>query len=148
MVLKRKMISIFMRLIFLMIIFRVKDVIGEFVNNVKEEYIKILIDIRDKCFIPNLFIYYQSNRISKLIKNKYDIDPEFLFDDNSTGVFRNKDNLKWFGIIMNINISKLDSKLNKDVEVINIKINKDDLDSLLKVDGIYKAYHFRLKYKF
>ena len=72
--------------------FRVKDVIGEFVNNVKEEYIKILIDIRDKCFIPNLFIYYQSNRISKLIKNKYDIDPEFLFDDNSTGVFRNKDN--------------------------------------------------------
>ena len=125
--------------------FRVKDVIGEFVNNVKEEYIKILKDIRDKCFIPNLFIYDQSNRISKLIKNKYDIDPEFLFDDNSTGVFRNKDNLKWFGIIMNINSSKLDSKLNKDVEVINIKINKDDLDSLLKVNGIYKAYHMNKK---
>jgi len=125
--------------------FRVKDVIGEFVNNVKEEYIKILKDIRDKCFIPNLFIYDQSNRISKLIKNKYDIDPEFLFDDNSTGVFRNKDNLKWFGIIMNINSSKLDNKLNKDVEVINIKINKDDLDSLLKVKGIYKAYHMNKK---
>ena len=125
--------------------FRVKDVIGEFVNNVKEEYIKILKDIRDKCFIPNLFIYDQSNRISKLIKNKYDIDPEFLFDDNSTGVFRNKDNLKWFGIIMNINSSKLDNKLNKDVEVINIKINKDDLDSLLKVNGIYKAYHMNKK---
>ena len=125
--------------------FRVKDVIGEFVNNVKDEYIKILKDIRDKCFIPNLFIYDQSNRISKLIKNKYDIDPEFLFDDNSTGVFRNKDNLKWFGIIMNINSSKLDSKLNKDVEVINIKINKDDLDSLLKVNGIYKAYHMNKK---
>ena len=114
--------------------FRVKDVIGEFVNNVKEEYIKILKDIRDKCFIPNLFIYDQSNRISKLIKNKYDIDSEFLFDDNSTGVFRNKDNLKWFGIIMNINSSKLDNKL-----------NKDDLDSLLKVKGIYKAYHMNKK---
>ena len=125
--------------------FRVKDVIGEFVNNVKEDYIKILIDIRDKCFIPNLFIYDQSNRISKLIKNKYNIDPEFLFDDNSTGVFRNKDNLKWFGIIMNINSSKLDNSLNKDVEVINIKINKDDLDSLLKVNGIYKAYHMNKK---
>ena len=125
--------------------FRVKDVIGEFVNNVKEEYIKILIDIRDKCFIPNLFIYDQSNRISKLIKSKYNIDPEFLFDDNSTGVFRNKDNLKWFGIIMNINSSKLDSKLNKDVEVINIKINKDKLDELLKVNGIYKAYHMNKK---
>ena len=125
--------------------FRVKDVIGEFVNNVKEEYIKILKDIRDKCFIPNLFIYNQSNRISKFIKEKYNIDPEFLFDDNSTGVFRNKDNLKWFGIIMNINISKLDSKLDKDVEVINIKINKDNLDELLKVNGIYKAYHMNKK---
>ena len=125
--------------------FRVKDAIGEFVNKVKDEYIKILIDIRDKCFIPNLFIYDQSNRISKLIKDKYDIEPEFLFDDNVTGVFRNRDNLKWFGIIMNINSSKLDSKLNKDVEVINVKINKDDLDKLLKVNGIYKAYHMNKK---
>ena len=125
--------------------FRVKDAIGEFVNKVKDEYTIILKDIRDKCCIPNLFIYDQSNRISKIIKDKYNIDPEFLFDDNSTGVFRNKDNLKWFGIIMNINISKLDSKLNKDVEVINVKINKDDLEKLLKVNGIYKAYHMNKK---
>ena len=125
--------------------FRVKDAIGEFVNNVKEEYMKILVDIRDKCCIPNLFIYNQSNRICKLIKEKYNIDPEFLFDDNVTGVFRNRDNLKWFGIIMNINSSKLDKKLDKDVEVINVKINKDNLDSLLKVDGIYKAYHMNKK---
>lgn len=125
--------------------FRVKDVVGEFVSSVKDEYIKVLIDIRNKCCIPNLFIYNQSNRISKLIKDKYNIEPEFLFDDDSTGVFRNKDNLKWFGIIMNINSSKITDKFSKDVEVINIKINRDKLDELLKVNGIYKAYHMNKK---
>ena len=125
--------------------FRVKDIIGEFANSVKDEYTKVLIDIRDKCCISNLFIYDQSNRISKLIKDKYNIEPEFLFDDNSTGVFRNKDNLKWFGIIMNINSSKLTNEFSKDIEVINVKINRDKLEELLKVNGIYKAYHMNKK---
>ena len=125
--------------------FRVENIIGEFVNNVREDYIKILMDIRNKCCISNSFIYDQSNRITKNIYDKYNIRPDFLFDDDSTGVFRNKDSLKWFGIIMNINSSKLTDKFSKDCEVINVKINKDKLDELLKINGIYKAYHMNKK---
>ena len=125
--------------------FRVNNVVGEFVNNVKEEYIKVLEDIKLNCCISNYFIYDQTNRISKLIYDKYNINPEFLFGDNVTGVFRNKDNLKWFGIIMNINSKKITNKFDKDIEVMNIKINKDDLDKLLKVNGIYPAYHMNKK---
>ena len=37
--------------------FRVEDSIGEFVNTIKEEYIKILKDIAKHCFEKDYFIY-------------------------------------------------------------------------------------------
>ena len=124
--------------------FRVNNVVGEFVNNVKEEYIKVLEDIKLNCCISNYFIYDQTNRISKLIYDKYNISPEFLFDDKSIGVFRNKDNLKWFGIIMNIKRSKLDNG-SGNVDVINIKLDPDEIVDLLHKKGFYKAYHMNKK---
>ena len=63
---------------------------GEFVSKVRNEYKRILIDIRDKCFINKYFIYDQANRISKFIKEEYNVIPEFLWDDSpGCGVFRN-----------------------------------------------------------
>ena len=118
---------------------RLENPTGEFVNNIKEEYIKILEDIRNNCFNANYFIYNQTNRIASYIKSKYNDSPEFLWEnDNSTGVFRNKKNNKWYGIIMNINRSKIEDK-SGDIEVINLKIN--NVDNYLNKNGFYKAYH-------
>ena len=82
--------------------YRVENQVGEFAGTIREEYINILNDIKDKCCITKLFIFNQSNRITNIIKEKYGILPEFIFDDKNIGVFRNKDNKKWFGIIMYI----------------------------------------------
>ena len=41
--------------------------------------------------------------IFKYIKEKYDINPEYLWEDTPTfAVFRHKKNKKWFGIIMDV----------------------------------------------
>lgn len=114
---------------------------GEFVNSVKEGYKDILIDIKNNCFTTNYFIYDQTNRITKYIKDKYNDEPEFLWDNTpGCGVFRNKSSNKWYGIIMNINISKIDSG-NKEIEIINVKLNRDKIQKLLNKKGFYKAYH-------
>ena len=55
-------------------------------------------------------------------------------------VFLKKDNNKWFAIIMNINRNKLDN-LFEDIEIINVKIKENNLNDLLKIKGVYKAYH-------
>jgi len=124
---------------------KIDSFIGEYVSKVREEYNNILYDIKNKCCIINYFKYEQSNRVSKYIDNKYNIKPEFLFkDDDNTGVFRNNKK-KWFGIIMNINKLKLDNE-NKDIEVINIKLDPDRIISLLEEEGFYKAYHMNKKY--
>lgn len=88
--------------------FRMENAIGEFVNTVRDEYIKILQDIANKCYEREEFIFEQTNRITNLISEKYNVAPEFLWDKfPGFGVFRNARSNKWFGIIMNIDKSKI-----------------------------------------
>ena len=114
---------------------------GEFVNNVRNSYKKILIDIKEKCFETNYFIFDQSNRINKYIKEKYNNDPEFLWDKSpGCAVYRNEINNKWYGLITNVDYSKLDNK-SGEVEILNIKLDEDKIQKLLKQKVFYKAYH-------
>ena len=113
---------------------------GSFANAIKDEVKNILLDIRNKCFIEECFKSLQSNRISKLIENEYNIKPKFIMKKfPNYGIFKNDKN-KWFAIIMNINRNKLDN-LFEDIEIINVKIKEIELNNLLKIKGIYKAYH-------
>lgn len=117
------------------------EMTGEFVNNVRETYKDILIDIRKNCFETNHFISNQANRINKYIKKKYHNEPEFLWDKfPGYGVYRNENNNKWYGIIMNLDLSKLD-KGTGEVEIINIKLDGNKIRKLLKQKGFYEAYH-------
>ena len=118
-----------------------------FNNKIKEEYIKVLKDIKAKCTKESLFVFKQSNEITSYIKRKYKVNPEFLWDKSSgNGVFRNKYNKKWFGIIISVSKDKLDLKYKQEIiEVINLKLNEDTIKELIKIDGFYKAYHMNKK---
>lgn len=118
-----------------------------FNNKIKEEYIKVLKDIKNKCTKESLFVFKQSNEITNYIKRKYKVNPEFLWDKSSgNGVFRNKNNKKWFGIIISVSKDKLDLKYKQEIiEVINLKLDEDTIKELIKIDGFYKAYHMNKK---
>ena len=118
-----------------------------FNNKIKEEYIKVLKDIKAKCTKESLFVFKQSNEITSYIKRKYKVNPEFLWDKSSgNGVFRNKYNKKWFGIIISVSKDKLDLKYKQEIiEVINLKIDEDMIKELIKINGFYKAYHMNKK---
>ena len=125
--------------------FRLENVKGDFVNRVKDEYLKVIEDIADNCFREEYFIYKQSNEISNLIKEKYQVLPEFLWESYSNyGIFRNKSSNKWFAAIMNIDRSKLNSNESGEVEVLNVKLD-DLVNTYLKKDAIYPAYHMSKK---
>ena len=113
--------------------FRIEGNSGEFVGKVREEYKNILQDIANKCFEKEYFIFEQSNRITKLIKEKYGVSPEFLWDKfPGYGVYRNTRSNKWFGIIMNIDRSKIISDKSGEIEVLNVKLD-DNVQNYLKV---------------
>lgn len=126
--------------------YRIENQTGEFANSIREMYKAKLIDIKNCCFADNYFVYEQANRITKLVKKEYDVIPEFLWkDDKKNGVFRNSSNKKWFGIIMNINKNKISTE-DKDIEVLNVKLDDKKISQLLNKPGFYQAYHMNKKY--
>ena len=125
--------------------FRVENIVGDFVNTVKEEYEKILKDIAQKCFTKEPFFMPQTNRIANKIKNQYNVDPEFLWKKfPGYAVFRNETSKKWFGIIMNIDKSKLIPDETGEVEFLNVKLD-EKTQYYLTQPGIYPAYHMNKK---
>lgn len=126
--------------------FRVEKQTGEFVTKVRAAYKEILEDIAKHCFIKNYFITEQANRISKKIKELYNDEPEFAWESSpGFGIFRNPNNQKWYGLIMNIDKSKIDKKGTGEVEIINLKLDYADIPDLLKRKGFYPAYHMNKK---
>ena len=121
----------------------VKSQQGSFVNKVRDEYKKILLDIKENCTTSKYFILDQTNRVANYIVKKYGDEPEFLWKKyDGFGVFRNKDNKKWYAIIMNIN-EKILGGSNREIEIIDVK--SYDVEKLLKQKGYQEAYHMNKK---
>ena len=127
--------------------FRIENSNG-FSSEIREEFINVLTDIRDKCAQRQLFQTNQAIYISKYIREKYNDEPEFLWENLPTyGVFRNKKNNKWYALIGSVALNKVDknSKLTNTVEVMNLKADKNEIEKLLSKNGIYAAYHMNKK---
>lgn len=124
----------------------VETAAGTFVGEVREAYETALNSIAANCCQETYFIYQQSNRIADLIKDKYSDTPEFLWEKLPyCGVFRNKKSRKWYGIIMQIDRSKLDKNNRGEVECLNIKLAPEEILELQKENGFYPAYHMNKK---
>lgn len=125
---------------------RVESQEGSFVGKVREEYERILTDIRDKYFIKNHFIYPQSNRITQLIYKKYGNEPEFLWEKfDGSGIFRNPESKKWYAGILDVEGSKINKNKKGIIEVLNIKLNPEEIQELLIQPDFYPAYHMNKK---
>ncbi|WP_156445500.1 MmcQ/YjbR family DNA-binding protein [Pseudostreptobacillus hongkongensis] len=125
---------------------KISSVVGEYVSNVRNACKEILEDISYKCYENKYFKNDITSKVIEYIKNKYDVDLEYTFKDNNLGVFRRKDNEKWFGILIALNGNKVDVSINKEVELINLKAKEEDVIRLIEKDGIYRAYHMNKKY--
>ncbi len=128
--------------------FRIESTNG-FSSVIREEFINILTDIRNKCAENQLFQTKQAQNISKYIIKKYNDEPEFLWKNFPTyAIFRNKENNKWYALFGSVAINKVDhnSSSSEIVEIINLKVDKNEITELLKQNGIYEAYHMNKKH--
>ena len=121
--------------------FRIESATGQFVTLVREEFTILLKDIKEKAFDESFFIGKQANRIANLIYKKYNDLPDYPFsNDDISAVFRNQVNEKWYALIMNIRKSKIDVGEEK-IDIINLKLNENEIKELINKKGFYKAYH-------
>jgi len=133
---------------------RAKSRQSAFVNEVRESYRAFLRKIKNACFVVQPFLTDQANRIAREAEKLFGDKIDFPFSTAPTyGVFRNPENRKWYGIIMNIPKSKIENSgraasLSAEeaiVEVINVKIDPEKSIELKKRRGFYDAYHMSKK---
>lgn len=128
---------------------RSPDQNGAYVCSVRSAYEELLSDIASRCCKDVLFVSEQANRIADQICNQYGNRPDFPWKEDSyqtSGIFRHTDTKKWYGLIMHIKKGSLDKTgSDREIDILNLKINEKDGDALRKEAGIYPAYHMNHK---
>ncbi len=120
----------------------VKDFSGDFVGKVKEEYEKLLNDIIDKCTTLNVFKSNQAKKIIKYVKEKYNDDLEYLWKEfPKNAVWRNKNNNKWYGVLLVLDENKLGIESDKIIDIIDLRYQKDNIKEIIDNNKIYEGYH-------
>jgi predicted DNA-binding protein (MmcQ/YjbR family) len=117
--------------------FNVTTHIGSICSYLHEEVDKIVSKLTKQVNIVNDLIKY--------IKDKYNIEPVYPFKDDSVSFTLNKNN-KWFLLYMNIPYKSINVNKNTNVNIINIKMNIDDINRLVDNKIFFNAYHMNKKY--
>ena len=124
----------------------IQDCAGKFVGEIRQEYEKTIQDIINKCTIDEIYKNQQSKEVIKYIKEKYDDDLEFLwkkYDNNA--IWRNKQNNKWYGVPLVISSKKLGLDYDKEIEILDLRYQKDEIDKIIDNKKIYPGYHMNKK---
>lgn len=120
----------------------VESAVGEFIGLVKEKYEKNIKEIIRNCTVPNVFKNKQTLEVIDYITKKYNDELEFLwekFDNNA--IWRNKKNNKWYGLILTIPENKLGFDSEREIEIIDLRYEKDKVDEVVDNVNIFKGYH-------
>lgn len=82
----------------------------------------------------------------RMIHDRFGIEPDYPFaEDFVTAVFRRKDNLKWFGIVMSVDAKKLKIGAYGELDIVNLKCTDEDREALAQTEGVLPAYHMNKK---
>ena len=99
----------------------------------------------NKCTNPNIFKEKQSKEIMSYISEKYNDNLEFLWEKyDNNAIWRNKQNSKWYGLLT-ITEDKLGGSSNKEIEILDLRYQKEEIDSIIDNKLIYPGYHMNKK---
>jgi len=128
------------------VLLRVEGMNVGFAGQVRQEYEKILDDIKQHCSLKEYFIFPQSNRLTEAIRKCYGDVPLFMWEKFAGyGVFKIQNSGKWYAFIGNLDFSKLDKNRTGEVEIINLKADAEQISLLTVQRGFYPAYHMNKK---
>ncbi len=121
---------------------------GGYSAGIRQKFIDLLLDIREKCSRNQYYKSEQARRICDFIYETYDKTPEFLWPNiPSYAAYRVKETKKWFAVMGSVPRYKLnpDAEDRGDVEVINVKVDSGTINEILAVKGYYSAFHMNKK---
>lgn len=131
------------------VLHKIPSACGEFVGKVKAEYESIINDIAEKCFEPDVFKSEYAKMVINYIKEKYCNEFEYLWKQfPNNAVVRRKDNKKWYAILLVLSKRKLGLNSDEIIDILDLRINFEDLNSIVDNKKYFPGYHMNKKHWF
>ena len=122
---------------------------GEFVGRVREYLSNLENKIIKQCALDPMFNTLPATKIIERVQEKYHVKAEFLFgEDEPTAVFRKvvKEKPKWFAFISRCNRKTVTGTGEGKIEILNLRLEASDVDTLITHEHIHRGYHMNKKY--
>lgn len=88
----------------------------------------------------------QAQRIIDFITSECGDKAEYLFEHDDTAVFRKGNKKKWYAVIMTISKRKLGIDSDDKIDVLNVKLNPNEIALLIDRVSYFPAYHMNKKH--
>lgn len=124
------------------ILFNVLDSKGNFVSKIRTKVNELIEDIVNSCFTS---LDYRKLLLD-YVKEKYGTIPEEPWEDNNHATIKTSNSKKWYGIFMSIPYKTLGLEKSGKIDVLNVKLNPDLIESLIDKKHFFPAYHMNKKY--
>lgn len=124
-------------------LYKVSGRSGGFSKQVRCEVENVLKQIKQSCFKKTLFDAENALHVTEYIKKRRGDDPEHLWEKFPRyAVFRRQDNGKWYAGIFNVNAQKIGIDEDKEIEILIVRGNPDDVD----FKTIFPGWHMNKKH--
>lgn len=124
------------------ILFNVLDSKGKFVSKIRKKVNELIEDIVNCCFksldYRKLLLDY--------VKEKYGTIPEEPWEDNNHATIKTSNSKKWYGIFMSVSYKTLGLEKSGKIDILNVKLNPELIESLIDKKHFFPAYHMNKKY--
>lgn len=123
------------------------NAVGSFVGSVRHDYEAALTLVAEKCFDKCVFKSAYTQETIEYVRATYGDELEFLwkkFDDNA--IWRRRDNSKWYAVLLTVSKCKLGLNSDEIVEIIDLRTDPDNIDSMVDNVKIWRGYHMNKKH--
>ena len=124
------------------ILFNVLDSKGKFVSQIRKKVNELIEDIVNSCFTS---LDYRKILLD-YVREKYGTFPEEPWEDNNHTTIKTSNSKKWYGIFMYLPYKTLGLERNGKIDVLNVKLNPELIESLIDKKHFFPAYHMNKKY--
>lgn len=124
------------------ILFNVLDSKGKFVSKIRKKVNGLIEDIVKNCFTS---LDYRKLLLD-YVREKYGTIPEEPWEDNNHATIKTSNSKKWYGIFMSIPYKTLGLEKSGKIDVLNVKLNPELIESLIDKKHFFPAYHMNKKY--
>lgn len=119
---------------------------GSFVNSVKNEFNDVISSIVTECFDTDIFKTAQAKEVIQYLKETYHTSLEFLWKKfPEYAIVRRPDNKKWYALLMIVDGDKIGLKSNKKIEILDLRIEGDQLENIIDNQKFFPGYHMSKK---